>query len=407
MVRNLLIVFGGTEEGSAEGFNTQQSIFDSHDLRENSVDVLQLNLLTAKYSVTFRSEDRDINMKLTAHDDFEKYFQDKNGADIFDEGGLIQHTLGELKDALKKIGWSKITKWGFPPVYATNTSTRGLDHQSYQQLCELSENVICKFLSFHKRKYEKIYILAHSRGVNLGCKVAHDCWKSQSQSFQFNINRLVLLDPVSKNAGGLLRTDTDLKVINDGYEAVKDLSNAGTEIHIIVKTKDSGHDYESYAGELMGGGYNYYEEKIDEIQNRGSKASDIDMDKVYFHLAHMVHGYMLQGPNGKYKKKPYQGFHTGFKNYHKIISDNPWTEMYSNADLIDLDTLSTSQIVIDYLSHRELPNALKDLPQELQTDPVSKLYNTIEVDSNGNLRDRRYALIHALAYKTRFQDLLP
>ncbi|MGC9525110.1 MAG: hypothetical protein ACP5D7_06165 [Limnospira sp.] len=448
--KNLLVVFGGTDEGSNVGqldtgfddangnrikaSNTVQSVFDEQALDEQDTDLLQFNFITEKPSVSFReagssvgSPGPDIEVDPLLRGTSKDAVPQKTGNEAFDG------KMRELELFLEQTAW-------VDRGVDFNTGVRGMTADTYRNFSDRARDVIFSYINDIRggENYDNIIVMGHSRGAGLATRAANAVYEEYPDQFL----RLVLQDPVSKNAKPIGEVDADTVVISESREYVKKLADAGKEVHIIAKTylrsgdltDSSIFNYETYAPELMGTHFFYPgderatlllgETTSREAENRitDSVGNEPDMRNVYFHLAHMQHGYMLQGPNGYDNKDDanYKAFHSGFGAYENIIKTDPWTTTHSNGEAIDIDQLAAEsetlqkyikgerkatepgKLITNFLGYPTgyEPNLLPD------GDPLGQYYQNnnpdnriISVNMTAQGQDRQHALVHSLAYK--------
>lgn len=434
MARNLLIMFGGTEEGGDDSISKFQSVFSASQLDAKATDVLQFNLLSNNPEVGFRAAGTGPNTS---------YWIDSGppvlNLNIVTATGEAQQPLlipeiQALAQTLRDVNWSSSMSLS---AATANSSARGMTLDVHQRFADRAKDLVFKYLDKETTPYDNIYVTGHSRGTAIAARFAGHF--SGNAEMNTALKRLILQDPVSKNVN-------DEPIISDAASAVRNLTQANKEVHIISRGRDSNvgvfgggslREYETYGSELMGSYFFYYGggDRLDDGSpnvkifdyplNDASRRNGINLKNVYWHLADMQHGYMMQAnaPASDKDKNgnPYRGFHQGFGAYERIIDSNPWTEPIWNNTVINLDEIYRSPHLQRYLRN-EGPAARSEsrsvgffstasrYPWEYPTlpsdDPLSGLYNAISTPIVGTTPftddkwgDRRAAAVHALAYK--------
>jgi hypothetical protein len=331
MANNLLIVFGGTTEDTVV-FESQDTslkssgLFTNDELDNVSVDVLQINLLTTYPSVSFRAS------KSSA-------FKGLNGVWLLaDSGGIMRNlnakrsyfldndlddSLQSMADLIQEVNWSHGN-------YTENSDARGMTVKAFNEFSRGSKELIVSFLSGVQQAqadYDQVFLLAHSRGCGLATQLLSDRdindkddiknMQLANNSLTNKLKRIVLLDPVSKNATDSFGIGTNLNkiLIPANAQLIEILSHKNKEIHIISKAKSTSFrgvstNYESYVDVLVGAKKH---KKHSEISN------SINMRNIYVHIADMAHEGMLS-----------KELHEHFKEYKNIITDLSWSNIYFN-----------------------------------------------------------------------------
>ncbi|NEO52227.1 MAG: hypothetical protein F6K54_03495 [Okeania sp. SIO3B5] len=397
MANNLLIVFGGTTESDVvfPVIDTQDKslkssgLFTQDELDLVKVDVLQFNLLTSEPNINFFANKnsyfdnscqrltnksnswfkRDLIMTKKEFD-----FQDKT----------VLEKLDDLLKTIEDINWSSLN-------YSENSDGRGMTVEAFNNFSEMSRELIVSFLEYlenKKNNYDKVFMLAHSRGCALALQLLSDRSVNTQDDTQLiqladnlltkKLKRIVLLDPVSKNATNTFSWSTDANNVVSPANAkiVKLLStikDENKEIHIISKAKSAKIiNYESYADRLVG----------TKQANKNNSSDSPNMSNVYVDIADMVHEGMLSGD--LYKKG-------NFTEYTKIISDSPWNTTYVGDQDVDLEEMKKSKALKEYIEGNKSANELT--PGD--GDPLKDFYEKIEQ------KDRRRAFVHCLARKVQ------
>ncbi|MDJ1171100.1 hypothetical protein PMG71_16850 [Roseofilum sp. BLCC_M154] len=311
MANNLLIVFGGTTENTVvfpsndSGLKSSR-LFTKDELDSNHVDVLQINLLTINPSVSFFAN-KDSSLG------------DLNGAWLTAEPKGISRALkssltGKYSDPslqsiakfIEKANWSHAN-------YTENSDARGMTVTVFNQFSRSSKDLIDNFLNNSGKDYDSVLMLAHSRGCGLTLQsLSQNDVNSTSDINDIQLSsdvltgklkRVVLLDPVSKNAN-----NANEVIPPANAQVVAKLSQTDKEIHIVSKAKSTSKvvstDYDSYVDVLVG---------AKESNDR------LDFSNIYVHIADMVHEGMLS-----------EELRGNFKKYLNIIMDKPWTQTYFN-----------------------------------------------------------------------------
>lgn len=353
MANNLLILFGGTTQYE------KQEIFNPKELYDNSMDILQINLLSTESNVLFANPSLN-DMR------WETWLQaNPSGlmrhlkADIKNDAPVaVRSALKILKTTIEKIDWSAMN-------YSANSDARGMNVEAFKKFSYASIQVIQSLLS-HASHYQNIFFLAHSRGCSIALRVAG----ALDNSYLEKIKRVVLLDPVAKNVN-----DSDDEIIPNNCAVVKALSNLGKEIHLISKSEQSNFDYESFVDQLVG-------TKWGGRINTGD--TSLNMNNICVHLASMVHEGML----GK-------KFRDNFGAYLRIIKSDDWTNSYANDKKVDLQRMKQSAALQSYISGAKSASEI----EFKEGDPFFEFYNQFEVKFTGSLKDRRRAFVHCIATK--------
>jgi len=336
--KNLLVVIGGTQEGSAK-LSKFQSVFSPKELVKKDVDVLQMNFLTAQPGIRFfsasekKEEAKNLGSFFYPNGSLRDLTYDLYGsvgeADEIqglneDQNGTISANILEVKDYLSKLEWQDDKKglFGGYVFQKSGTSARGMTEEVYKTLsraCLAITNAVVKVGSYHN-----IYVMGHSRGASVATFLAKELMGLHYANL---LKRIVLLDPVAKNVG----QEGDEAVIRNGNEAIEEASDKGIETHIILKTQKAKMNYESYAPELLGSTPVNYK-KVQGLHD------NLSGSKVHVHTAYMVHGYMLQGLGARATiegaKMKDRFFNEGFPHYMNILSEE-WSEPYSGFGKID------------------------------------------------------------------------
>lgn len=370
MAKNLLIVFGGTTQSEP------QKIFTDAELSNASVDVLHINLLTINSNIAFTtSNNENLNGKWLEAKPSHWLEKRKLKAkielkDLDDNSSHFRSKLNEMGKVIEEINWSHSN-------YSENSDARGMTEKAFNNFSQASQGLILNFLSYVKKinyDYENVFIIAHSRG----CSLAINTLSKFNQADELNnvliskLKRIVLLDPVGKNVN-----NTDDTIIPKNAETIKELSEKGKEIHIVVKSESTKNDYESYADRLAG------------TERRGRINSNIhkspDMRNIYIHIAHMAHEGMLEE---KFKK--------GFAHYKKIIDEGAWKTIYSNEKEVDINLIKKSPALKAYIEGHKSASEINP-----DTDDVfHELFTQFQIKAiTGSLKDRRRAFVHCLAKK--------
>ncbi|WP_353932955.1 alpha/beta hydrolase [Okeanomitos corallinicola TIOX110] len=368
MTKNLLVVFGGTTQSNP------QKIFTDAELSSNSVDVLQINLLTINSNITFTTNNNEhLNKKwLEAEPSglLRKLKVTIKLKDLDDNANDFLSKLDEMGKVIEKINWSHSN-------YTENSDARGMTVEAFNDFSQASQGLILKFLIYLKKinyEYENVFILAHSRG----CSLAINALSKFDQGDELDnvliskIKRVVLLDPVGKNVN-----NTDETIIPKNAETIKYLSEIGKEIHIVVKSESTNYDYESYADILVG------------TKQGGHIDSNIhnspDMRNVYVHIAHMAHEGMLA-----------EKFRHCFSHYNKIIDTGAWKIIYSNEKEVDINLMKESPALKAYIKGDKSASEIDPEPE----DVFYEFFNQFQIKSiTGSLKDRRRAFVHCVAKK--------
>ncbi len=326
MANNLQIVFGGTTEDTVV-FESQDTslkssgLFTNDELDNVSVDVLQINLLTTHPSVSFRAS------KYSA-------FKGLNGVWLLaDSGGIMRNlnakisyfldndlddNLQSMADLIQEVNWSHGN-------YTENSDGRGMTVKAFNEFSLRSKELILSFLSGVQQAQhddDQVFILAHSRGCGLAIQLLSDRnvndkddiknMQLAKNSLTNKLKRIVLLDPVSKNATDYFGMGTNLNkiVIPANAKIVEILSHKNKEIHIISKRRKVSMNYESYVDVLVG---------AKKHKNYSEIGNSINMRNIYVHIADMAHEGMLS-----------KELHEHFKEYKNIITDQSWSNIYFN-----------------------------------------------------------------------------
>ncbi|NES78284.1 MULTISPECIES: hypothetical protein [unclassified Okeania] len=377
MANNLLIVFGGTTQSEP------QTIFSCQDLSTASVDVLQINLLTIEPNVSF------ISINNNNKDTYFLSQLDGNWLEGTPTGTLrnlqvkllLQENdvLKALKTTIEKVNWSHAN-------YTNDSDAKGMQKETFDSFSQVSQQLIVDFLEWTNNQgndYQNVFILAHSRGCALAIQSLS---KSNVTELSDNLltqklKRIVLLDPVSKNAGKSLswfsnEEGVDEKIITANAKIVELLSKKNKEIHIIVKSVKKTMNYECYADRLVG-------------TKRGgcyTTFSPIDMKNVYVHIAAMAHEGML----GK-------RFRDNFKNYRKII-DNNWNEIFWNDKKVDFTQMRNSDALKTYKNGEK---SVSTIVKEVSSSTNDYFQNFNAFSNEKALLDRQRAFVHCLAQKVQ------
>lgn len=378
MANNLLIVFGGTTENTvvfeSNDSNLKSSgLFLNDELDSNHVDVLQINVLTTDPSISFYSH------KPSPFHGLNGVWVSKKETIVFEEH--MRQALRDINDVIKKVDWGSL--------YSQGSDGRGMTVEQFNDFSRTSKSLILNFLQEGK-EYSNILMLAHSRG----CALALQSLSLNDVNSKSDINnielssdvltgklkRVVLLDPVSKNASsGWFWSKNANKIIPPANaKIVEKLSQKiNKEIHIVSKAKSSSINYDSYVDHLVG----------TKKGNKGCGSSsypDINMQNIWVHIADMAHEKMLSNQlRSKILPCQYDKL-TGDNNqeYLKIIQSSEWRPDY-------YPNIKASQALQKYLTKNNSANELK--PKD--GDPLKGIFNKIEC------KDRRRAFVHCLANK--------
>jgi len=307
MANNLLIVFGGTTENTVvfpsndSGLKSSR-LFSNQELEANNVDVLQINVLTTDPSISFYAHQSSPFRRLNG------VWVSKKEKSIFLEEHMIQ-ALRDIGDVIKKVDWGSL--------YRQGSSARGMNVEQFNDFSRTSKSLILNFLKGREENYSSIFMLAHSRGCALALQsLSKDDVNKKSEIGQVKLEknvlmnklkRIVLLDPVSKNAssGWFWSTNANAIIPPANAKIVAELSQTDKEIHIVSKAKSASIDYDSYVDVLVGA--------------KGSNDDGLNFSNIYVHIADMVHEGMLS-----------EELRGNFKKYLNIIMDKPWTQTYFN-----------------------------------------------------------------------------
>ncbi|MEM1170521.1 MAG: hypothetical protein AAGJ08_15930 [Cyanobacteria bacterium P01_H01_bin.35] len=382
MANNLLIVFGGTTQSEP------QTVFTYQDLSTASVDVLQINLLTIEPNVSFISTNNQNNQELSKLDG--NWLQgtptgDKRSLEVKLRSSLENNdVLKELKTTIEKVNWSHAN-------YTKDSDARGMQKETFYSFSEVSQQLIVDFLEWTKKQgndYKNVFILAHSRGCALAIQSLSKLSESKLSDdlLTEKLKRIVLLDPVSKNADknlALIRNwfsneeGVDEEIITANANIVELLSKKNKEIHIIVKSKIKKVNYECYADRLVG-------------TKRGSLIKDSnspspEISNVYVHIADMAHEGML----GK-------DLRDHFKYYNNIISNDNWNEIFWNDKIVNLGQMKNSDALTQY---RNSKKSVSKIVKEASSS-TNDYFNNFNAFSNKEaLLDRQRAFVHCLGKK--------
>ncbi|MBS0015773.1 MAG: hypothetical protein KFF72_05315 [Arthrospira sp. SH-MAG29] len=336
MTNYLLIVFGGTTEdqvvfetkdsaNDSQNFPnlTSSNLFSKEDLDSNNVDVLQINLLTINPSLSFRAN-KNSSLKnlngvwLTAKPQVgSRYLKSEypHKADLL----KYLEPLGKLGQSIDSANWSEKN-------YTEASTARGMTVKVFNDFAGRSKDLITEFLNSQGQKYDSVFMLAHSRGCGLALqslsqndvnsKSDIDMLQLSDNVLTHKLQRVVLLDPVSKNATDKYGFGTNANKIIPPANAkiVAELSNKDKEIHIVSKSKSTVHDYDSYVDILVG--------------EQGDRNYELNFRNVYVHIADMAHEGMLSSK-----------LHDHFTEYLNIIKNQPWQTTYFNKEEVSLDNL--------------------------------------------------------------------
>ncbi|NES73185.1 MAG: hypothetical protein F6K24_52350, partial [Okeania sp. SIO2D1] len=288
--------------------------------------------------------------------------------------------LKALKTKIEKVNWSHAN-------YTKDSDARGMQKETFYSFSQVSQQLIVDFLEWTKKQgndYKNVFILAHSRGCALAIQSLS---KSNVTELSDNLltqklKRIVLLDPVSKNADNNLswfssKESVDEKIITANAKIVELLSKKNKEIHIIVKSVKKTINYKCYADRLVGTKQGYL------INNPDSP--DPKMENVYVHIAAMAHEGML----GK-------DFRNNFKNYRKIISNDNWNEIFWNDKIVDLTKMKNSDALTQY---RDSKKSVSKIVKEVSSSTNDYFKNFNAFSNNEALLDRQRAFVHCVGKK--------
>lgn len=308
MANNLLIVFGGTTENtvvfpSNDSHLNSSGLFSHEELDSNHVDVLQINLLTVDPSVSFRANQHSPLGELNGAWLTAKPKGISRALKSSLTGKYSDPTLSSIAKFIEDANWSQYN-------YTENSDARGMTVTVFNQFSQSSKNLIKNFLNNPGKDYDSVLMLAHSRGCGLTLQSLsqNDVHSTSdinnielsSDVLTSKLKRVVLLDPVSKNANNA----NDI-IPPANAKMVAKLSQTDKEIHIVSKAKSASIDYGSYVDVLVG------------AKNGGNNG--LNFRNVYVHIAEMTHEGMLS-----------EKLRVNFKKYLNIIVDQPWTQTYFN-----------------------------------------------------------------------------
>ncbi|MDJ1180379.1 hypothetical protein PJF56_16055 [Roseofilum sp. BLCC_M91] len=312
MANNLLIVFGGTTENtvvfpSNDSQLNSSGLFSHEELDSNHVDVLQINLLTVEPSVSFRANQHSPLGELNGAWLTAKPKGISRALKSSLTGKYSDPSLDSIAKFIEDANWSQYN-------YTENSDARGMTVTVFNQFSRSSKDLITNFLNNSGKDYDSVLMLAHSRGCGLTLQsLSQNDVNSTSDLNNLELSsdvltdklkRVVLLDPVSKNANNA----NDI-IPPANAKVVAKLSQTNKEIHIVSKAKSTSKgistDYGSYVDVLVGA--------------KNGSSNGLDFRNIYVHIAEIAHEGMLS-----------EKLRGNFKKYLNIIVDQPWMQTYFN-----------------------------------------------------------------------------
>lgn len=375
--RNLLVIFGGTNQ------REPQTIFTPDELRRNETDILQFNLLTEKPSIVYEV------MKQTGKncyvDKTHLLYKADRGIDIIENEQLV-NPLSPLFNALNKMAnyLAKSVKWSESRLnYSIGSSLRGISKEILLKLSKQSLSVVkCILNEPIGKDYDNVIVLAHSRGCGIATEVANEFKDDVDIGEKFL--RLVLLDPVSKNAN----KSADAHIKKEHQEYIQEMRLKG-EVHIIVKTRHTERfygllhtDYKTYADRLVG-------------TEKGRKCKDAtkSMLNIYVHVAAMAHEDMLT----KELCKAFPRYRAVILGEKYRLKDNNICTPLEDLKVVDYVTApNRSSTLLRYMNSEKSASNIKNGKKKPgEEDLFGAVYELFDKQ----LKDRRRAFTHCFAKK--------